>query len=203
MISIVDYGMGNLRSVQKAFEEVGYPADLITHPEQLKSSNLLVLPGVGAFDRAVENLKNSGLWSVILKHLKAGRPYLGICLGLQLLFEGSEEGNRSGLGYFRGRVVRFRRVEPVPHMGWNELNWAPSAGAIAPVAVDRPCYYFVHSFYPQPSNQKIVVGRADYGRNFCVAVRRGNCLGVQFHPEKSQFAGLDLLRRFCGQVLAE
>ncbi len=202
MIGIVDYGMGNLRSVQKAFERIGYPASLINHSAALKRAELIVLPGVGAFDRAVTNLKSSGSWDVVLNHLELGKPYLGVCLGLQLLFEGSEEGSEQGLGFFQGQVVRFKHVEPVPHMGWNEVNWTGVAEDLLPDNVSQPCYYFVHSYYPRPRDRKIVAATANYGEDFCVAVRKGECMGIQFHPEKSQFAGLDLLKKYCDSLIS-
>lgn len=196
MISIVDYGMGNLRSVQKAFSRVGFEATISSDPEQISASELLVVPGVGAFDRAVRNLKSRGLWKLISQHLHSNKPYLGICLGLQFLFEGSEEGDRSGFGFFQGEVVNFSKVRVVPHMGWNNVSWKPKVEGILP-SVEAPCYYFVHSYFPVPDEENIIAGTTEYGGEFCSAVQAGNCLGVQFHPEKSQFAGLALLKNYC------
>jgi len=201
VIKIVDYGVGNLRSVQKAFEKVGYTASLVSKPEELQGCDLLVLPGVGAFDRAVYNLKQRKLWSPIAEHLKAGRPYLGICLGLQLLFEGSEEGRESGFAQFPGKVIEFKNITPVPHMGWNETVWVNEGVNLSPAAVEIPCYYYVHSYFPVPADPDLTAAYSDYGGRFCSAVRRGNVMGVQFHPEKSQFAGLNFLKKYCEGVL--
>ncbi len=202
MISILDYGMGNLRSVQKALERIGRSANIVDRPGPLAETELLVLPGVGAFDRAVNNLKQQRLWEPIRGHLEAGKPYLGICLGLQLLFESSHEGNATGLGLYRGDVARFEEVRFVPHMGWNDVQWV-DGGSLRPDAVDDPCYYFVHSFYPVPEDESVVAGWSEYGGRFCAALRDGNRFGVQFHPEKSQHAGLDLLKRICARTLPE
>ncbi len=200
MIAIVDYGMGNLRSVQKAFLRLDYKADVVSQPGAVGNCELLVLPGVGAFDRAVENLKQRRLWRPVLDHLEAAKPYLGICLGLQLLFEGSAEGKRNGFSIFPGEVSKFRNIEPVPHMGWNEVCWQKTGRSLAPSQVDKPSFYFVHSYFPRPKNDSIVAARTEYGENFCSAIKVENCLGVQFHPEKSQLAGLDLLQRFCEKL---
>lgn len=198
MIDIVDYGMGNLRSVQKAIEKIGYEAHITSDKNQLTESNLMILPGVGAFDRAVENLKNEDLWTVIEEHLADSKPFLGICLGLQLLFDGSHEGDRSGFGYFSGQCKKFSDVEPVPHMGWNKVKWNNSSVKTYhdPKGTKPQCYYFVHSYYPDPEDDSIVAGETDYGDSFCCAAAEDNILGVQFHPEKSQFAGLNLLTNY-------
>lgn len=198
MITIVDYGMGNLRSVQKAFEKIGAEARLSDEPEvieQIEQSDLLVVPGVGAFDRAVENLQKFGLWEPIQAHLELEKPYLGICLGLQLLFEQSEEGERQGFARYAGTVRKFleKDVRLVPHMGWNNVRWGGPGTEFAPENVQSPSYYFVHSFYPDPEDDSIIAGTTDYGSNFCSAIRENNTVGVQFHPEKSQYAGLNLL----------
>ena len=194
MIRIVDYGMANLRSVQKAFETVGVPAEISGNPEELRDVDLLVLPGVGAFDRAVENLREQNLWSVIRDRLEREEPFLGICLGLQLLFEGSEEGSRDGFGFFEGTCRRFENVQPVPHMGWNQVRWNNMEDVHTPGPDQPQFYYFVHSYYPDPNDSTVVAGWTDYGEEFCAAARSGNVFGVQFHPEKSQYAGLNLLQ---------
>ena len=202
MITVVDYGMGNLRSVQKALHRVGYEAEVSSNPDRLSRSRLLVVPGVGAFDQAVRNLKTKNIWRPVSNHLHAGKPYLGICLGLQLLFEGSQEGSRTGFGFFRGEVISFQKVRVVPHMGWNNVRWRGRAEEFKP-PLDDPCYYFVHSYFPVPENKTIVAGTADYGGEFCAAVRAGNCFGIQFHPEKSQYAGLSLLKNYCRYIFEE
>lgn len=193
---ILDYGMGNLRSVQKAIEEVGYDARISSDPTVIDDATVLVVPGVGAFDRAVENIRDSGLWEPTLEHLAQSRPFLGICLGFQLLFEGSDEGDREGFSHFEGHCRRFRDVSPIPHMGWNEVEWVNRGSRYDPERSELPCYYFVHSFYPEPADSGLVAGRTDYGEPFCAAVADETTLGVQFHPEKSQYAGLNLLRQF-------
>jgi len=193
MIRIVDYGMANLRSVQKAFETVGVSAKISGNPDELRDADLLVLPGVGAFDRAVENLRERHLWSVIRDRLHRHEPFLGICLGLQLLFEGSEEGSRDGFGFFEGTCRRFRDVQPVPHMGWNQVHWDTVEDVHTPEPDQPQFYYFVHSYFPDPADPDVVAGRTDYGGDFCCAARSEDVFGVQFHPEKSQYAGLNLL----------
>jgi glutamine amidotransferase len=200
MIRIVDYGMANLRSVQKAIEKVGFDASITNDPDSIAQTDLLVLPGVGAFDQAVDNLKDRKLWSPVQGHLEGSKPFLGICLGLQLLFEGSEEGTRSGFGYFRGQCKRFHSIEPIPHMGWNEVEWSGMSDLLDPGPSQPQCYYFVHSFYPDPKDDSIVVGKTEYGGKFCCAARSSNVLGVQFHPEKSQYAGLNLIENFLGSL---
>lgn len=200
MISIVDYGMGNLRSVEKALETVGYSPSITDQPSSIRDADLLVLPGVGAFDRAVENLKKEGLWAVIKARLGDDRPFLGICLGFQLLFESSEEGTRGGLGYFEGTCRKFHDVQPVPHMGWNEVDWRGISDVHDPAPGRPQCYYFVHSYYPDPEDESVVAGVTGYGRDFCCAVRSGPVFGVQFHPEKSQYAGLNLLSNIVESV---
>ncbi|MFP4687140.1 MAG: imidazole glycerol phosphate synthase subunit HisH [bacterium] len=200
MISIVDYGMGNLRSVQKAIHRLGYRAPIVNEPSAISDSRILVLPGVGAFDRAVKNLKNRGLWSAVMGHLADEKPYLGICLGLQLLFESSEEGSESGFSVCRGRVVRFKNARIIPHMGWNDVSWNNETEKLLRSPVSEPCYYFVHSYFPCPEDKSIVAGVSDYGGRFCCAIKDGNRYGVQFHPEKSQFAGLTLLKKILGKL---
>lgn len=202
MIGIVDYGMGNLRSVQKAFERIGHEPAIIDEPADVERTELLVVPGVGAFDRAVTNLRNNDLWNPIQDHLETDEPYLGICLGLQLLFERSEEGEKAGFGRYEGVVRRFQDVRPIPHMGWNDVTWSGPGADFEPEETDSPCYYFVHSFYPDPADGSIVAGQANYGSDFCAAIRDDTTVGVQFHPEKSQYAGLTLLGTITEEFLS-
>jgi len=198
---IVDYGMGNLRSVQKAFERQGHPAEVTSNPGMVASATHLVLPGVGAFQDAIANLRASGLAEPVLEHLRADRPFLGICLGLQLLFErGHEDGVHEGLGFLPGEVVRFPEREDliVPHMGWNTVGHGPAAGPGALMHAVKPgeYFYFVHSYFARPTDPSVVALTCDYGGQFTAAISRGNCHATQFHPEKSQAAGAALLNAF-------
>ncbi|HID78631.1 MAG TPA: imidazole glycerol phosphate synthase subunit HisH [Planctomycetaceae bacterium] len=198
MIVIVDYGMGNLRSVQKGFERVGYTAEVTSDPQRVAVAEKLVLPGVGAFADAMGELKRRGLIEPILEVLQSGRPFLGICLGLQLLFQRSHEnGIHPGLGVLAGEVVRFDlpREYSVPHMGWNQLRIGRRAPILEGIE-DGTYFYFVHSYYVVPEDREVVAAEADYPESFCAMVWRGNLFATQFHPEKSQADGLQLLRNF-------
>jgi glutamine amidotransferase len=195
---IVDYGMANLRSVQKAFSRLGVDATITADPNRVSQSSHLVLPGVGAFADAIAALRSTGLDQPILEHLRADRPFLGICLGLQMLFErGLEDGEHRGLGWFAGDVVRFpdRPGLIVPHMGWNTVEHGPAAGEFLGGTPPGTHFYFVHSYHARPT-EPIAALTCDYGDGCVAAVSRGRCHAVQFHPEKSQAAGLDLLGRF-------
>ena len=198
MIAIVDYGMGNLRSVQKALERTGAAARIVARPEEIDGAERLVLPGVGAMADAMAALRTQQLVEPIKRHLERGRPFLGICLGFQMLFDIShEEGTHAGLGVFRGEVVPFAVPKPlkVPHMGWNAVHWRrrpPLAADLAPGAH----FYFVHSYFVKPADPSIVAGETDYGGPFCAAIWHEHIVATQFHPEKSQGAGLALLERF-------
>ena len=197
MVTIVDYGSGNLRSVQKAFEHLGAPAAITDDPGVVASAERLVLPGVGAFGDAMRELRARGLVEPIVAHLRADRPFFGICMGLQLLFEtGLEGGRHEGLGVLAGDVSRFELPAgfKVPHMGWNTVSWR-DGGRPAGIA-DGEHFYFVHSYRARPSDASVVAAEADYGGPFCAAVSRGRLFATQFHPEKSQAAGLRLLRAF-------
>jgi glutamine amidotransferase len=198
MIAIVDYQMGNLRSVQKAFEKVGAAAEITSDPHMLYQAAKIVLPGVGAFRDAIAELKNRHLVEPLREAIGAGKPFLGICLGLQLLFDVSyEDGQFEGLGVLAGKVVRFE-VPPeykVPHMGWNAariLQRAPILGDIE----DGTHFYYVHSYHVVPDDRDLVAVEADYHQPFCAMVWRDNLFATQFHPEKSQSAGLRLLKNF-------
>jgi glutamine amidotransferase len=199
MIAIVDYGMGNLRSVQKAFEKVGHAATIVDTPAAILAADRVVLPGVGAFRDAMTRLREAGMDEAILGFLRAERPFLGICLGLQLLFEtGQEDGEHRGLGWFAGSVVPFpaNAGVKVPHMGWNRLTVRPGHGPVFDELPSGSAVYFVHGFFAAPADDTIVAATADYPTPFCAAVARGPVVATQFHPEKSQAVGLNLLRRF-------
>jgi glutamine amidotransferase len=196
-ILIIDYGMANLRSVQKAFERVGHHAEISGDPHKVGEAAKVVLPGVGAFRDAIARLRETGLDAPILDHLRSGKPFFGICLGLQLLFTRSlEDGEHQGLGVFAGDVVHFP-PQPglkVPHMGWNRLRVRTPAPVLE--GSDGESVYFVHSYYPVPRDAKLVAAEADYPAPFCAAIWKENVFATQFHPEKSQRVGLEMLRRF-------
>ena len=196
-ILIVDYGMANLRSVQKAFERIGVEALVSDDPQRVAESERVVLPGVGAFGDAMRELRARGLVDPIVAHVRADKPFFGICMGLQLLFDtGWEGGENRGLGLLEGDVARFDPAAgmKVPHMGWNTVTWRPAAGRFAQNAGDW--YYFVHSYTARPRDPSVIAGATDYGGEFCAAVARGRLFATQFHPEKSQEAGMRLLRAF-------
>jgi glutamine amidotransferase len=198
MLAIVDYQMGNLRSVQKAFERTGHAAAITSDPKVLSQADKLVLPGVGAFADAMAELRRRNLVTPIREAIAGGKPFLGICLGLQLLFDvGYEDGRHEGLGVLRGEVRRFDvpHQYKVPHMGWNavELVRRPQAFADVP---SGEYFYFVHSYYVVPEDHAIVAGETSYPEPFCAMVWRDNLVAMQFHPEKSQGAGLRVLKNF-------
>ena len=204
MITVVDYGMGNLRSVAKALEKVGLDAKISSNPEDIKNSKAIVVPGVGAFGDAVHNLKRLNLFNEIKNHIEKGKPYLGICLGLQLLFEyGYEFGSHRGLGVFKGKVVRFEEKEgyKIPHMGWNQIHKKKESKMFSGID-EGEFFYFVHSFYAIPEEKSIISSTTDYITDFCSAVEKDNVWAVQFHPEKSQKVGLKLLSNFKELVLS-
>ena len=201
-IAIVDYGMGNLRSVQKAFERVGQAADVTADADRIAAAPGVVLPGVGAFGACMANLTAAGLLEPVRHVLASGRPFLGICLGMQLLFEESEEfGPVKGLGILPGRVVRFvpDRERKIPHMGWNQVRVVRRAPQLAGVD-DGAFVYFVHSYYPVPADPSLVATTTTYGPEFASSVVRDNLFACQFHPEKSQRVGLRLLESFLALV---
>ena len=196
MIAIVDYGMGNLRSVQKGFERVGFEAVVTGDPKMVRDAHAVVLPGVGAFGAAMERLKKSGLLEEIVRAIKTGKPYLGICLGLQLLFTESEEGGRyEGMDLIKGKVVRFKGNLKVPHMGWNRIRIVKPNPLLEGIP-DGAYFYFVHSYYVVPEDFSVVAATTEYGVEFASMVWRDNLFATQFHPEKSQKLGLRMLENF-------
>ena len=196
-IAIIDYGMGNLRSVQKGFAQVGYQAEIVQDPAAVEAAAAVVLPGVGAFADAMENLKKADVLGAINRVVESGKPFLGICLGQQLLFESSEEfGHTPGLGIFPGSVKRFPAgALKVPHMGWNQIE-IQQASPILEGIPNGSAFYFVHSYYVQPASQDLAVTLTEYGLQFASVVGRENVFGIQFHPEKSSALGLRILENF-------
>lgn len=196
MIAIVDYGMGNLRSVQKGLEKAGYQAVVVRDPEALPDARGVVLPGVGSFGDTMKNLKERGFAEVIPDLVASGRPFLGICVGLQVLFESGEEmGTHRGLGILAGRVRRFTGDLKIPHMGWNQVFFKQDNPLFKGIP-DGSYFYFVHSYYAEPADPEEVCGVTCYGAEFASAVARGNLFAVQFHPEKSSDLGLRVLANF-------
>ena len=197
-ILIVDYGMANLRSVQKAFEKVGAPAIFSNDPNRIAEADKVVLPGVGAFRDAIACLRGSGFVEPIKDHIQQGKPFLGICLGLQLLFTTSyEEGVYPGLDLFAGEIVRFDAIPDlkVPHMGWNQLRVRKPAPIFRDLPADASVY-FVHSYYVKPKDASIIAAETDYPTPFTSAIWIDNVMATQFHPEKSQKVGLAMLQKF-------
>lgn len=200
MIALLDYGAGNLRSVEKALRKLGADVEVMTGPDRLPEAASCVLPGVGAFDDCINSMKKQDLLSGAKEFIATGKPFLGICVGYQVLFEESEEFNSSGKGMslFGGKVIRFPDQPglKVPHIGWNHVEFTQPDCPLFAGIPDQSHFYFVHSFHPEPTDDSIVIGRTDYGRNFASAVWRDNVYATQFHPEKSQSVGLKLLENF-------
>jgi glutamine amidotransferase len=200
VLALIDYGSGNLRSVEKALRKVGADVLVITRPEGLKDAGAAVLPGVGAFDDCIGALQRQELLAGVKDFIASGRPFLGICVGYQALFEKSEEFNScaAGLGLFAGKVVRFpdQTGLKVPQIGWNQLQIIQPGCPLFRGIRDGSYVYFVHSFFPQPKDGSIVASRTDYGGAFASSVWRDNVFATQFHPEKSQKVGLQLLKNF-------
>jgi glutamine amidotransferase len=199
VIAIVDYGMGNVRSVQKAFEHIGADAVLTADQTVVESAEALVVPGQGCFPDAMRALQRAGLIDVLRAWPATGKPFLGVCIGHQLIFESSEEGEPvDGLGLMRGRVVRFSPGRKIPHMGWNAVH-KTEAGRACPLldGVDDGAYfYFVHSYYPVPDDASVIAATTEYTDTFASVVWRDRLFSTQFHPEKSQRAGLRVLENF-------
>ena len=202
-VAVIDYGMGNLRSVQKGLEKVGVPAKVTDRVRIIEDAHGLILPGVGSFMDCMKNLEKRKLTWSILQAISQGKPFLGICLGLQVLFSKSEEfGIHPGLDVFKGRVVRFwdrdaekKKSLKVPHMGWNQITIKKRPPVLANIA-DGSFFYFVHSYYVKPDDQEIVATTTNYGGEFVSSIWKDNVFACQFHPEKSQKLGLAMLREF-------
>jgi len=207
MIAIIDYGMGNLRSVQKGFEHTGHEAVVTSDAKTILNANKVVLPGVGAFSDCMKNLEQYSLIDAVRTSISSGKPFLGICLGLQLLFTESEEfGTSKGLDIIKGRVIRFKGpafetpnsalgILKVPHMGWNSLTFKRRPPALADVP-ENSHVYFVHSYHVVPDDKAVIATTTPYGIEFVSSIWKDNILAVQFHPEKSQALGLSILKRF-------
>ena len=198
LIAIIDYGMGNLRSVEKAFEYVGHRAFVAKHPTGVSDASHVVLPGVGGFPECMKNLENTGMIDAVYNSIESGKQFLGICLGLQLLFSESEEfGCHNGLNILEGHVVRFTPGHEfkVPHMGWNQIMIKREVPLLKGIP-DNSFVYFVHSYYVIPSDKEIISTQSDYGGEFVSSVWKDNIFACQFHPEKSQEIGLRILKNF-------
>ena len=204
MILIVDYGMGNLRSVEKGFERFGFDVKVTDNPQEIKHAGKLVLPGVGAFQDAIDGLRQRELIEPIVDYVQSGKPFLGICLGLQLLFSKSyENGEHEGFGIIPGKVVRFSFSEngtkeklKIPHMGWNQINIRKENIPILKDVPSNAYMYFVHSYYVAPEDESVVATETEYGIRFTSMVWHKNIFATQFHPEKSQQHGLTILKNF-------
>ena len=198
-LAVIDYGMGNLRSVVRAWEHVGADARLVDSPDQLAGADAVIFPGQGAIVDAMRLLQATGFDAAIRDWIAADRPFFGICLGLQALFEHSEEGDTAGLGVFKGQVKRFR-LDPslkIPHMGWNAVTFAAIDDPLtADLVSGEDQFYFVHSYYIEPQDPGLTLFETDYGGRFVSGIRSGRCYATQFHPEKSQAKGLHLYRNF-------
>ena len=199
MIGIVDYDIGNLRSVQKAFQHVGGEAVFVRTPEEIAKCDALVLPGVGAFGDCVGSLAKSGMWDDVVAWAKSERPFFGICVGFQMLFDSSEEApGQKGLGIFAGEVRKFspKHGLKIPQIGWNNVTVRQPDASLLEGISDGEFVYFVHSYYAVPRDKSIVALEATYGDTFTAAIARGNLIATQFHPEKSQRAGLQMIKNF-------
>jgi len=200
-VAIIDYGLGNLRSVDKAIEAVGARPRVTSEPEDIAEASAIVLPGVGAFKRAMDNLARLKVIPAILNAIKEGKPFMGICLGLQILFTESEEhGVHKGLDVIKGRVKKFSASVKIPHMGWNQIKMQNRKLKIFTGIPEGSYFYFVHSYYVEPEDRKTVVTTTEYGGEFVSTVNKNNVWGVQFHPEKSERLGLQVLENFLHDV---
>jgi len=195
MITIIDYGMGNLQSLANALQFLGEKVKIATGPKEIARAKKLIFPGVGNFGKAIENLKKRKIGPSLRNSINKGTPFLGICLGLQLLFEESQEAPQvKGLSVFKGKIIRFQKVK-IPQIGWNQLEIKKKPIILKGIP-DKSFVYFMHSFYAEPEDKKILAAITNYGKDFCSAVESKNIFGVQFHPEKSGKTGLRILENF-------
>ena len=202
MIAIVDYGAGNLRSVAKAVEKLGYSPEVTGDPQKVRNAKAVILPGVGASDSAMTALEERGLVEPLRTVIRDGVPFFGVCLGLQLLLESSEEGSMPCLSVVPGRVKRFPNSVKTPHMGWNEVNFERDHPVLEGVE-SGSYFYFVHSYYAAPEDQSLVLGTTDYASQFCSVIARDNLVATQFHPEKSGGVGLRLYENFLRSMVKD
>ena len=200
-IAILDYEAGNLRSVHKALLKCGASVLITSNPKVISDSDGLVFPGQGACDTSMRKLREKGLDESVKKYIESGKPFLGICLGLQLLLEKSDEGNEKGLGVIEGRVRRLPRGVKIPHMGWNRVAFTNLHPVFEGIP-DESYFYFVHSYYADPKESSAIIGRTNYGLEFCSALAFKNVISVQFHPEKSGYMGLKLYSNFLGLIVS-
>jgi len=202
-LAVVDYGTGNLRSVVKAFEHLNAKVFLAQRPQEVKDAEAIIFPGQGSYDNCMASLRKSGLDRFLKSWISDNRPFFGICLGLQVLFEASEEGDLPGLGIFKGKAVRFSTAShlKVPHMGWNEVQWdlAQDHWAIKSIS-ESDQFYFVHSYHVESNDSRIHLLKSDYGGTFISGIISQNCIATQFHPEKSQAKGIQLYRNFLENI---
>lgn len=196
---IIDYGAGNLLSVHNALKSQGIQARIVSSPDDFTGLKRLIFPGVGAFGDSLRHIDEQNLRQPLLEWLEADKPFLGICIGYQVLFESSEEApGVEGLGFLKGKVVRFSSDDQlkIPHMGWNQVDFTDPADPLWKGMPDDPYFYFVHSYYPAPEDQTLISASTDYGKPFAAGIREGNVCAVQFHPERSQQLGLRFLENF-------
>ena len=198
-IPVIDYQAGNIRSVEKALEKSGALVKVSGNATDVENSDAVVFPGQGSCDSSMVNLRNQGLDKVLVEWIKSGKPFMGVCLGLQLLLEESDEGDERGLGVLRGKVEKLPQGQKVPHMGWNSVRFTTDHPVLQGVP-QNSCFYFVHSYVAVPKDSSIIAGHTEYGRDFCSAVAFDNVVAVQFHPEKSGQNGLNIYRNFVRYV---
>jgi imidazole glycerol-phosphate synthase subunit HisH len=204
-LAVIDYGMGNLRSVSKAFEHCGADTHVISTSGKIEQYDALVLPGVGALGDCISGLKQCGMADTIKSWIGENRPFFGICLGLQALFDFSEEGNVKGLGIIPGKVKRFdlSKAYKIPHMGWNAVNFTEQTPITEGMPLTGEQFYFVHSYYVSPENPSAAWCKTNYEKDFVSGIKQGNCFATQFHPEKSQSRGLQLYSNFVKWVSSQ